>query len=318
MSPRKGQRADGRRCCDFSAWMGHCGVRRVDASRHRRTGSNVILVAFRSRFGRVIYPKVASPSCRAGIDLVGIVPAKCLEERFRVFVGRHPESLRRQWRARRAPCVARPARIYCPSRSTMDEKALLERITYNPQIFGGKPIVRGHRLAVEHVLGMLAAGDTIETVVSGYPWMEREDVLACLAYARQVVGHERIEPSSFRPGREAPPRLLCLGRGAHAPSSGRPRRGLVRRVAGRPGRRGDSRPGPGRGSSPGHARQGLRGTRRGARTAACGHRRLVGLSAVQQAEVALRVLQLHGADLTSGAIVTAEAGRLRVRLSTGG
>jgi len=44
--------------------------------------------------------------------------------------------------------------------------------------------------------------------------------------------------------------------------------------------------------------------------------RLVGLPAVQQAEVTLRVLQLHGADLTSGAIVTAEAGRLRVRLST--
>ena len=46
--------------------------------------------------------------------------------------------------------------------------------------------------------------------------------------------------------------------------------------------------------------------------------RLVGLSAIQQAEVTLRVLQLHGADLAAGAIVTAEAGRLRVRLSTGG
>jgi predicted nuclease of predicted toxin-antitoxin system len=46
--------------------------------------------------------------------------------------------------------------------------------------------------------------------------------------------------------------------------------------------------------------------------------RLVGLSAVQQAEVTLRVLQLHGADLAASAIVTAEAGRLRVRLSTGG
>lgn len=75
----------------------------------------------------------------------------------------------------------------------MDEKTLLARITYNPQIFGGKPIIRGHRLAVEHVLGMLAAGDTTETVLAGYPWMESEDVLACLAYAARVVGHERIE-----------------------------------------------------------------------------------------------------------------------------
>jgi len=76
----------------------------------------------------------------------------------------------------------------------MDEKALLERITYNPQMFGGKPIIRGHRLAVVHVLGMLAAGDTTETILAGYPWLEREDVLACLAYAHRVVGHERVEP----------------------------------------------------------------------------------------------------------------------------
>jgi len=69
---------------------------------------------------------------------------------------------------------------------------LLDRIVIDPRIFGGKPIVRGHRLAVEHVLGMLAAGDTTETIVAGYPWMEREDVLACLAYAARVVGHERV------------------------------------------------------------------------------------------------------------------------------
>ena len=50
----------------------------------------------------------------------------------------------------------------------MSEAKLLERITINPKIFGGKPIVRGRRLAVEHVLGMLAAGDTAETILSGY------------------------------------------------------------------------------------------------------------------------------------------------------
>ena len=76
----------------------------------------------------------------------------------------------------------------------MDEKALLDRITYDPKIFGGKPIIRGHRLAVEHVLAMLTAGDTIETILAGYPWMERDDVLACLAYARRLVAHERVEP----------------------------------------------------------------------------------------------------------------------------
>ena len=76
----------------------------------------------------------------------------------------------------------------------MEDKQLLERITINPKIFGGKPIIRGRRLAVEHVLGMLAAGDTVEIILEGYPWLEREDVRACLAYAQRVVGHERIEP----------------------------------------------------------------------------------------------------------------------------
>ncbi len=75
----------------------------------------------------------------------------------------------------------------------MDEKQLLERITFNSEIFGGKPIVRGRRLAVEHVLSMLAAGDSPETIVSGYPWLEVEDVQACLLYARKVIGSERIE-----------------------------------------------------------------------------------------------------------------------------
>jgi uncharacterized protein (DUF433 family) len=76
----------------------------------------------------------------------------------------------------------------------MEEEKLLERITVNPNIFGGKPIIRGHRLAVEHVLGMLAAGDSPETILSGYPWLEPEDIQACLVYARRLVGHERVEP----------------------------------------------------------------------------------------------------------------------------
>ncbi len=76
----------------------------------------------------------------------------------------------------------------------MDEDKLLERITFNPEIFGGKPIIRGRRLAVEHVLGMMAAGDTTEVILEGYPWLEKEDIRACLAYARRVVAHERIEP----------------------------------------------------------------------------------------------------------------------------
>ena len=75
----------------------------------------------------------------------------------------------------------------------MEERKLLERIVVNPNIFGGKPIIRGRRLAVEHVLGMLAAGDTPETILQGYPFLEAEDIRACLVYANRLVSHERVE-----------------------------------------------------------------------------------------------------------------------------
>ncbi len=75
----------------------------------------------------------------------------------------------------------------------MDDKKILQRITVNPHIFGGKPIIRGRRLAVEHVLAMLAAGDSADRLLEGYPWLELEDIQACLLYARKVIGHERVE-----------------------------------------------------------------------------------------------------------------------------
>lgn len=75
----------------------------------------------------------------------------------------------------------------------MDEQKLIDRITINPEIFGGKPIIRGKRLAVEHVLGMLAAGDSVETILKGYDWLEPADIQACLLYAHKLVSHERIE-----------------------------------------------------------------------------------------------------------------------------
>lgn len=65
------------------------------------------------------------------------------------------------------------------------EAELLERITTDPAIFGGKPIIRGRRLAVEHVLDLLAAGDSAEAIRTGYPWLEMEDIEACRLHGRQ-------------------------------------------------------------------------------------------------------------------------------------
>ena len=78
----------------------------------------------------------------------------------------------------------------------MTEVDLLARITTDPAIFGGKPLIRGMRLAVEHVLGMLAAGESTERLPEEYPFFEREDILACLAYARRSIAggsiHDRV------------------------------------------------------------------------------------------------------------------------------
>ena len=75
----------------------------------------------------------------------------------------------------------------------MNESNLLKRISVNPNIYGGKPIIRGRRLAVEHILAMLAAGDSSEDILSGYSWLETEDIQACLLYARKVVGQESFD-----------------------------------------------------------------------------------------------------------------------------
>jgi uncharacterized protein (DUF433 family) len=69
---------------------------------------------------------------------------------------------------------------------------LLQRITANPDIYGGKPIIRGHRMAVEHVLSMMGAGDSADDLLHAYPWMEREDIRACLLYAARTLRGERV------------------------------------------------------------------------------------------------------------------------------
>jgi len=61
---------------------------------------------------------------------------------------------------------------------------LLSRITIDPEICHGKPVIRGLRYPVESMLEYLAAGDSIEDVVREFPDLEREDLLACLEFAK--------------------------------------------------------------------------------------------------------------------------------------
>jgi uncharacterized protein (DUF433 family) len=68
------------------------------------------------------------------------------------------------------------------------------RITVDPEILAGKPVVKGTRIAVEHVVELLANGWTIEEVLENYPQLKREDVLAALKYAAEVLKEERVYP----------------------------------------------------------------------------------------------------------------------------
>jgi uncharacterized protein (DUF433 family) len=69
----------------------------------------------------------------------------------------------------------------------------LDRITANPAIFGGKPIVRDMRISVELILSLLAQGETQEAILDDYPGLEPEDIRSCLAYARAAIANDSIE-----------------------------------------------------------------------------------------------------------------------------
>jgi uncharacterized protein (DUF433 family) len=69
------------------------------------------------------------------------------------------------------------------------------RIILDPAILAGKPVVRGTRLSVDFIIGLLADGWTDAEVLRNYPGLVREDITACLAYARDVLRSEKVYPS---------------------------------------------------------------------------------------------------------------------------
>ncbi len=77
--------------------------------------------------------------------------------------------------------------------NAMSEVRLLERITADPAIFGGKPIVRGMRISVELILSLLAQGETVESILADYPDLEADDVRACIAYAHAVIARDSLD-----------------------------------------------------------------------------------------------------------------------------
>lgn len=71
-----------------------------------------------------------------------------------------------------------------------------ERITIDPKILVGKPVIKGTRLSVELIMELLSNGWTEQQILENYPGITHEDVLACLAYATEILKSERVFPST--------------------------------------------------------------------------------------------------------------------------
>lgn len=81
----------------------------------------------------------------------------------------------------------------------MKPDELLARISVNPEICFGKPTIRGHRIWVSLVLDFLSSGMGVEEILAEYPGIEREDILACIAYGAEMSRERFVEVPFDRP-----------------------------------------------------------------------------------------------------------------------
>ena len=110
------------------------------------------------------------------------------------------------WRSQRSRDLRAPLNLQCHGEQNLRydvqkqtiaviDETLLRRITVNPEIFGGKPTIRGMRISVELILSLLAQGETPESILTDYPDLEPDDLRACLAYAHAhaVIAHDKLD-----------------------------------------------------------------------------------------------------------------------------
>lgn len=79
----------------------------------------------------------------------------------------------------------------------MAQEDLLKRITARPDVFGGKPIIRGMRISVELILSLLAQGESEQIILDDYPDLDADDIRACIAYAHAVIAHDSLHAIEF-------------------------------------------------------------------------------------------------------------------------
>ena len=81
----------------------------------------------------------------------------------------------------------------------MDDTALLERIVSNPKVMAGKPVIKGTRLTVEHILNLKAHGAAEEEVLAEYPGLSLEDIRACYLFAGRSLESMQFMPLTSEP-----------------------------------------------------------------------------------------------------------------------
>jgi uncharacterized protein (DUF433 family) len=73
-------------------------------------------------------------------------------------------------------------------------EALHKRIELNPEILAGKPVIKGTRLSVQFILGLLAHGETPQSIIEEYSYITEEDIRACLLFANEVLDSNFFTP----------------------------------------------------------------------------------------------------------------------------
>ena len=71
-----------------------------------------------------------------------------------------------------------------------------DRIVLDPAVLAGKPVIRGTRLSVEFVIGLMVDGWNEADILANYPGLSHEDIAACLSYARDLLHSERVFPAA--------------------------------------------------------------------------------------------------------------------------
>jgi uncharacterized protein (DUF433 family) len=86
----------------------------------------------------------------------------------------------------------------CGRVAVFEEKSMTDsaRIVLDPAVLAGKPVIRGTRLSVDFVIGLMADGWSEADILRNYPGLSRDDLAACLAYARDALRSEKVYPSA--------------------------------------------------------------------------------------------------------------------------